>query len=300
MILYRIALELTVVLAAALAVAVWQRDRTTPGRLCFVWSCLAVMAWCGAEALLLRGVVDEPLSDRIKYLGSLSIAPAWFGFAASASGATLARRVPWFPLILALPAACIYPLLYSARYAPLFHVSLPGGPDLHGPLWYFATLYSQGLVLVGCGLCAVTATRWRRPGHFVRRLALGVAPCIPLAGSVIYLADAIRPAFDPTPFLLVFALLALRSAVFRGGLLEPLPVTQRELVHQLPFGVLVTDSTGAVVEMNEVAASRLGLFERNVLGRTLEAIAERTPRARLRRQPLLRGGRRAGEVVLVE
>jgi len=296
---HRLALELTLLLGAALAVAVWQRDRGTPGRLCFVWCCLCVMTWCGADALLLRGVVGEPLSDALKYLGSLFIAPAWFGFAASAAGTTLSRRVPWFPLILALPAACTYPLLFSARFAPLFQVTVTGGPDLHGPLWYFAIVYSQGLVAAGCVLCAITAFRWRRPGHFVRRLALGVAPGIPLAGSALYFTDLLDGGFDPTPFLLVFALLALRSAVFRGGLLEPLPVSQRELVHQLPLGVLVTDSTGAVVEINDVAAARLGLFERQALGHPLDALVGR-PGARLRRQPLVRRGRRAGEVVLVE
>jgi len=299
-ILHRLALELMLLLGAALALAVWQRDRNTPGRLCFVWSCLSMIAWCGSEALLLRGVLDEALADRIMYLGSLTIAPAWFGFAASAAGTTLARRVPWFPLILALPAACIYPLLFTARYAPLFHVTLVGRPDLHGPLWYFVTLYSQCLVAAGCALFALTAFRWRRPGHVVRRLALGTAPGIPLAGSVLYSTGAIGPSFDPTPFLLLFALLALRSAVFRGGILEPLPVSQGELVQQLPFGVLVTDAASAVIEMNDVAATRLGVTETDALGHPLDVVVAKSRRVRLRRTPLHQSGRRAGEVVLVE
>ena len=68
------------------------------------------------------------------------------------------------------------------------------------------------------------------------------------------------------------AALCLRTAAFRGGLLAPLPLSQRELLHQLPLGVILTDRHGHVLELSDTAANRLGVFEEFALGRPIDEV----------------------------
>ena len=78
------------------------------------------------------------------------------------------------------------------------------------------------------------------------------------------------------------------------GLVEPLPISQRELIHQLPLGIIITDRTGSIVEMSDVAGNRLGVFEEFALGRSVDDVlawCEPTP---LRTSDLMRRGRPAG------
>ena len=172
-----------------------------------------------------------------------------------------------------------------------------GDEDVYGPLWLFAVVYSQILVVAGSAQLAAAALRWRRPGQVPRRVALGLTPLLPLLANAVYLSGIMGWSVDPTPLLTVGAMLALRGAIFRGGLLEPLPVSPREFVHQLPLGIVLTDPAGAVVELNDVAAARLGVFERDALGSRLADLARGTV---LRRAPLTRWRRRTGEIVLLK
>ena len=53
--LYTLALELTLVLAAWLAIGAWQRDSDVPGRLTYAAAAMAVAIWVGGELIEVRG-----------------------------------------------------------------------------------------------------------------------------------------------------------------------------------------------------------------------------------------------------
>ena len=79
-------------------------------------------------------------ADRISYLGVLTLPALWLGLAAQVQGLDLARRAPWFPLLLMTPQFALYGLLWSGPWAGLFIVPVsrdlvPGGlaPE---PLWW--------------------------------------------------------------------------------------------------------------------------------------------------------------------
>ncbi|MDH5307021.1 MAG: hypothetical protein OEW02_07550 [Myxococcales bacterium] len=295
----RIGLEFSVLLSVSLALSVAQKDRTAPGRITFVLLALASMAWSSGELLLLRGVVGEFASDQIRYAGMLALPGLWLGFAAHVAGLEVARRVPWFSAIFLFPGACLYPLLYSTCWGTLFVELLPGGRAHHGPLWTFWALYAQLLAATGSLLLVAAAIRAPHHRQAIKRVMLALAPLLPLAGSILHgQAGTWWPA-DPTPLLLGVALLALRSVIFSGGVLQPLPISQRDLLHQLPFGVILTDRFGTVVEINDVARDRLNTTERGVLGRSLGNVLAATGVAPLHSAPLRHWGRSAGEIVLV-
>jgi PAS domain-containing protein len=301
MILYAIGLELTIVMAFWLCLGVWQKGASATGRRTFVGLCWAGIFWCAGELVAVRGILDEAVADRIRYLGILTLAPLWAGLAGHATRLELARRVPWFPLALMAPLAGPYLLMFSERWSGLFMGTVPGRADVYGPLWWVTASYAYLLVVAGSARFIYCALRARVPGRWTRRLAVGLAALVPLAGNATYLAHDLSWPADPTPVLFGVALIALHGAIFTGGLLQALPVSQHELIRQLPLGVILTDRPGVVIDVNPAAERRLAVTEATAIGRTLDAIlteAESDVRADV--SPILSQEREAGQLVLID
>jgi PAS domain-containing protein len=297
LILFALGLELTMLLAVVLLVGIWQRSRTTGERVNAILLCAACVAWALGELVLLRELTGEHVADRIKYLGVLVLPPAWFGFAAHAADLPVARRAPWFTSLLLVPSALFYAVLCSESHGHLFLTTVPGGSDAHGPLWLLSAVYAQALVVSGSAVLVATAWRWSRPREKVQRLIVALVPVVPLVGNALYITIGADWPCDPTPILQAVVILALYGAVFFGGLLDSLPLSQRDLVHQLPFGVVIADRLGRVIEINEVATARLGIFENSVLGASFDDVLGDIPTERVR--PLRRAGRLCGRIALI-
>jgi PAS domain-containing protein len=110
-----------------------------------------------------------------------------------------------------------------------------------------------------------------------------------LCGSLILAAAALRTGRTPHRAGRV----ALAAVSF-------LPISQRDLIHQLPLGVILTDNHGHVVEMSDTAGNRLGVFEEFALGRSIEEVlawSEPTPMHDLE---LTRRGSSAGRLILLD
>jgi len=293
-------LEAILLLALAVGLGVWQRDSATTGRLTFCAVCLAGAALTLGELLDLRGVTSEFVADRVKYAGVIALPPLWLGFAAHVARVDGARRIPWFPLLLLVPGVLCYGMMWSGRLGSLFLTTVEDGQDLYGPLWWASAFYSQGLALAGSLLLASTALRSRRNPFRTSRLLLATVSLLPVFGNALYVGTQISWPYDPTPLMLGVVLVVMRGAVFEGGLLEPLPVSQRELIHQLPLGLILTDRRGQVVEMSDTAGNRLGVFEAFALGRSLDEVlgwSEPTP---IHALDLTRRGSPAGQLVLLD
>ena len=302
MLLYSIGLELTILLAFWLCLGVWQKDRSTTGRATFVALGFSALLWCSGELLAVRELLDEAVADRIKYLGILSLPSLWLGLAGHATRVELARRVPWFPVVLLAPMTCLYALMFSSRWSRLFVTTVPNAVDHYGPLWWVAAAYGYLLVVAGSALLIASAFRRRRSDAWLRSLAVGVAALVPLAGNAVYIASGMPWLTDPTPSLLFGgALLALRSAIFSGGLLQALPVSQHDLIQQLPLGVILTDRRGVVIDVNPAAQRRLCVSQARAAGRTLEAIlSEAGSHVRADVVPIFSRDREAGQLVLID
>ena len=293
-------LELSFLLALSLAIAIWQRQSSTRGRRTFVLLCLAVCAVALAEWLVVRGVVTERIGDRIKYAGTLALAPLWLGFCAQVAGLELARRVPWFPLLLLTPAATVYPLLWSSSYGSLFAVTVVGADDLHGPLWHVVIAYHQVLCITGCTILATSAARIRDVRRALRSLLVALVPLAAMAGGVMHRHGMLAWPYDLTPVLLGAGLLIMRDALLGSGLLDPLPFPQRELLRQLPIGVVLTDRTGTVELINGAAARALGVAPADALGRDAGSLLASARTGEVEDHVVERGGRPAGRLLVFE
>jgi PAS domain-containing protein len=298
-ILAKIALELSILVGLSLLLGVAQKDRAAAGRVTFMFLALVCMLWGLAELLVLVDAVSAEVGERMRYLGVFGLPVLWIGFAAHVAGLEVARRVPWFSALLLLPGACFYPLLYSSRWGSLFLETLENGAIRFGPVSTAWTLYAQVLLIVGSLVLVATALRGSYRGHPTRRSTLCLAAVLPLVDQALQPELSATAPVDSTPLVLGATLLALRSAAFSGGVLHRLPIAQRDLLHQLPFGVILTDRYGIVIEINDVAANRLQTTEHVVIGKSLGSVIAATGIAPLRSAHLRHWGRAAGEIVLV-
>jgi len=272
--LHDLLLELTAVLAFWLMLGASQQDRDQPGRTCFAAMCVSVVIWCVGELLELRGAVDAWTGTRIKFLGIMTLPALWLGVAAHAGRLQVAQRLPWFPAALLVPELAIYSVLFMGPWSALFLSPHGNG---HGPLWAVHCVYGYALVGIATAIYLTTALRPGRPGR-KWRLAIGTASLLPIAGNAAYLANWFDFAYDPTPVLVGATLVLLRRAVFPGGLLDALPIAQRDLIDHLPLGVVLADRHGVVIDVNGAAVRGLALSRREALGRTLDAVLGHAPR----------------------
>jgi len=299
--LYPLALELTILLAFWLCLCAWQKDPSTPGRTTFAALAGASILWCLGSLLQFEGAAPEHVADRIRYLGILTLPALWAGVAGQTARIELARRLPWFPLVLAAPMCVPYALLFHPTWDVLFMHTVPGGQDGYGPLFWVVVVYSYVLVLGGCGLFVAHALQTRHRAGLLQRLWLGLAALIPTVGNAIYLSRGMPGSSDPTPVLFGAALVALYVSLSTGTLLQALPITQHDLIEQLPLGVVLTDRNGMVISLNTAAERHLGTNEGWAAGRNLDAIfAEASDDLRADITPIVANGREAGQLVLID
>jgi hypothetical protein len=163
--IHALMLELVLLLAAWIALGVWQRDRVTPGRRTFFGLNLAIAVWCLGEILELRGVVGPLGGDRIQVLGILALPPLWLAAAARIGELDLARRVPWFPAVLIAPHLAIYSLLWGGVWSSLFVSYAPDGTPTPGPLWWVSWAYSLAIATTGSLVFVWAGIKRRRLPH---------------------------------------------------------------------------------------------------------------------------------------
>jgi PAS domain-containing protein len=301
MTLHLIALELTAVFALWLALGALQQDRDLPGRGTFAALCMTVLLWCTGELLAVRGAVSYWMGVKIKYLGIVSVAPLWLGLAAHVGGLEVARRVPWFPAALLIPGLGMYATLYLGPWQALFLAPTADGADsVRGPLWHVHVVYAYVLIATGCTIYAVSALRDGRPGR-MRRLAIGATSLFPFAANALFIFGGLPTMHDPAPVLMGLTMVAMRPLMFPGSLLEVLPVAQRDIIDHLPFGVVLADPHGMVIDLNGAAERGLGLHRREALGRDLDAVLSHVPRGtKIETSAVERDGRKAARFALLD
>lgn len=272
-----LALELTAVLMLWLGLSVWQRDRRASAGLCFLGLTAGVLLWCVGALAVRWEHVGSWGQQRLMFLGILAVPPLWLAVSIHAAGLDIARRVPWFPLVLLAPSAVLYTILHMGPWSNLFLVNTGAGGSSGGPLFRVWTFYAYALVTIGIALFALAAARWPRRGLSSRIVALAIGVSIPLAGNALYVFGDMGWARDPTPLLIGLAVIPLRSAIFSASLLDVLPVDQRNLLAELPVGIVLADEAVGVLDLNPHAERHLGMSRKQAVGRSLEAVLTELP-----------------------
>ena len=292
-------LELIALLTFWLCLAAWQRDRTARGRKLFMGLCGAAVLWNAGNLVQALGTMPDREAQRLSYLGMLTLPALWLALALVVRGARVAERGPWALALVLAPGLAGYALLFHSELPhDWLTTNMPIGSIYIGPPSWLITGCCWILAGLGSFHFGRSARSLRGRGDKLRRLSVAFASLVPLAANALYATTGL-PGFDATPILLGAWLVVLRSELFSGNLLQALPVTQHDLLSQLPTPLILTDLTGRVTEINPAAQNCLCIAKADALDRNIEALLEAADLApEFDRFPLVAAGKEAGTILL--
>ncbi|MCP5056179.1 MAG: hypothetical protein GY937_05560 [bacterium] len=246
-------------------------------------ACVAALAiscacWVAGELLLLAAVEpSEVLAARqVLFLGICLLGPTWLWSALEARSPGWTKRRALLVGSLLLPSLAIYSMLYWDS-SGLF-VDGTARPARHGPLFAVHAVYSWSLIAIGLRLLLTTPGALGDPPEGRHRWLLVLAVLAPLGANFAYLGFGPWP-IDPTPLMLGFSALALRSVVlhvFWGPYY--LPFSRTGAVEQMEKAFLVADHRGLIVDANPAAHALLGHVDSRSLADVVSEL-ERRPGA---------------------
>lgn len=277
---YTIALLISTVVTAVVALAVWYR-RTARGGMALFWFMLAVVEWqlaaaCEAAAI---GIPAKILWSKICYIGTLSAPVLLFIFVLKHSHQEkwLTRRN--LALLWVIPVTS-FGLAVTNEWHHLIWISFIPSADPakniliygHG-IWFWIMVAYAYLLLFTATLVLIRATL--RCWHLYRRQAalLLLAMPFPWVGNILYVFNwGPFPGQDLTliGFALTGALLTLNLYQFR--LLDLVPVARDAVLESMSDGMIVLDAQNRIVDLNPAAAQIVGHPVSEVLGQPAASV----------------------------
>jgi PAS domain-containing protein len=289
-------LELTALLALWLCLATWQRDRTVPGRRLFIALSASVFLWCAGGLAAEAGALD-PQVARLSCLGMLAVPGLWLSLALVIRGSPGARR-PWGLALILVPGAAAYTLhVLGPEHVD---VSIASGAVARNAAdlgWLFAG-YAWCLGVVGSIQFGASARSLRQRSDRVRRVVLAGGCAAAVAVNAAYVSAGL-PGPDVTPVLLGALLVALRSELFSGDLLQAVPLSQLDLMSQLPIPLILTDPADRITAINPAALACLAIARADALDRNALLMLEEASFApHFERFALVARGREVGGILV--
>lgn len=250
------------------------RHRDVRGAVWYAVLLLAVAFWCAAYALELTAddVEVKLLLQKIKYVGIVTIPVAWLGFILDFLGRE-PQLVSQVTRSLIPVSAAILALAWTNDVHGLFwgRMTLVRSGELsvlsgRGPGFWVNIVYVYLAVWAGIGV--LVAQAFRQPYFYRKRVAvLILSAVLPWLGNVMFLAShPSQQILDPAPLLFAASALASSVALFRYGVLQPVPTLRDARIAVIGDGLIVLDRTAAVVDMNRRAERILGRQRADVAG----------------------------------
>lgn len=258
---------LTVAISLVIAFLAW-RNRRQRGAQPLALLMVALTGWALAAGIQLAftGAWEQDLWKRIGLAFGAYIPALWVWFAV-----TYAGREEWLTrprtIVLAIEAV-LFSLLTLTN--PLHHLIWTDGtvqPTVGGDVlelaysvsFYAHMIWAYCVIVVGLVILIGVVTD---TSHLYQRQAglLLLAPVPPTFASVAYvlrLSGGPLPALDPTPFAFVVTGILVGLALFRFDLLDRTPIARQRAFDEMGDGLLVMDTLGRVVHMNEIASQIL-------------------------------------------
>ncbi|MEJ2578115.1 MAG: histidine kinase N-terminal 7TM domain-containing protein [Kineosporiaceae bacterium] len=258
-----------------LAAYVWMHRRASGGR-GLVALLLANVAWSLFYAIELstRTVAAAQIWSGLKFVGVVTLAPAFWAFATSYAGRRRPLGSRTFLLLAVEPVIVLTALavpggsdlIHTYQEAP--HTRLAHAPVADsGPLFWPHAVYTYVVLLAAMATLVTRLVRIARPYRRQAR-ALIVAVFTPMVGNVAFNVDpGLFAGIDPTPFLFSVTAVVLVWGFFRLHLLDLVPVARSLVVEQMLDGVLVLDAYGRIVDANPSGTTLLRRGRGDVVGR---------------------------------
>ncbi|WP_423998718.1 histidine kinase N-terminal 7TM domain-containing protein [Haloarcula salina] len=258
---YAMVLLLVTVVLVSLSAYAWNRGDYAGGRaLSVLLGGVSVWCLCAAAGVLTRGTGLALLWARGVFVGAVPAIAALFVFALAYAGHDryLDRRLyallsieplAFFAIMVADPDGLVYQIGGQSASA------MYGWEIGYGSVYLAHLMYSYLLVTAASAVIVHFALVG---GDLYRRqlYAILLAIALPWFGSVVdTLGDL---PLTPTPILFGASCIALTWAVFKARLLDISPVAYREIVDSINSAVVIVDTAGVVLEVNDAGQTLFG------------------------------------------
>ena len=250
------------------------RKRQVRGAVWYAVLLVALAIWCAGYAweLSVNDLDAKLVALKAKYIGVLLLPMAWAGFIVDfvARDSPLSRRVV---AALGVVAAALLALAWTDGSHHLFwgdlHLDGEGVEAVlvgRGPgFWTNITITYVSLVV---GIAVLVSHAVQSPYLYGKRVTVMVAATLlPWIGNMLYLAgDELPGVVDPTPFLFACTAVLAAVAVFRYGVLDPIPTLRDARIEIIDDALVILDRRQRVADLNRAALSLLGMSRAHAAG----------------------------------
>lgn len=263
------------VLAALAAYVAWRRQNRMGWSLAVL---LVAVAWWGLAYSVELSVDDVATKSRwgdLKYVGVLTLAPAWLVFVLqyTGRGRLVTRRLL---LLLAIPVVAAMTVLAVPATHDLVRSYPPAAStqDLPivetGPAFWVIFGYNNLLLVGATALFVASMVRLARI-YLRMALLLLAAALLPWAANLLHNFEVGWFArIDLTPFAFTITGGVLVWGLFRERLVDLAPLARSAVVESMTDAVFVVDAFGRVVDVNPAGAVLASTTRSALLGRRLE------------------------------
>ncbi len=266
---YAIALIVSSVISATVAVIVWRR-RTEAGAKSLLIIMLAAMVWSITYAI--RWMVKDHAAQLfwldVTYFGVV-VAPTAFLVLAMDFTDRFHLLTDRIRVGLAIIPILTILILWTDPWHGLFYNGLrTGDAILNGGIWFWVFLIYTYLILLLASILIIQKIINERLFFQVQAALLLIGMVLPWAGNIIsMLGFTPFPGLDLTPFLFTLSGSFFMVALFRFGLLDIKPMAQSQLMENLLDGVIILDKANRIIDYNP-AAEKIFDLTLGVIGKT--------------------------------
>ena len=253
------------------------RRREVRGAMWYGTLLLAIAFWSGVYAVEL--VIDDPaqklLALKIKYLGVTALPLAWLGFILNfiAWDPTVVRRIERGMAAVAVVTLLVawtndsHGLFWGQMTVNRGTLSTLAG---RGPGFWLNVAYTYAVLFAG--LAMLVGQAGRSPYLYRKRaVILVLAAVLPWIGNLIFVTGGEAPGtIDSTPFLFSCTAIISAVAVFRYGVLEPIPTLRDARIEVIGDGLVILDRARQIADLNLAAEGMLGRDRASAAGVLIE------------------------------
>ena len=250
------------------------RKRQVRGAVWYAVLLVALAIWCAGYAweLSVDGLDAKLVALKAKYIGVLLMPMAWVGFIVDfvARDSPASRRIV---TALGVVSAVLLVLAWTDSIHHLFWgvVRLEGeGAEAvlvgRGPgFWTNITITYVSLV---AGIAVLVSHAVQSPYLYGKRVTVLVAATLlPWIGNMLFLAgDELPGVVDPTPFLFSCTAVLAAVAVFRYGVLDPIPTLRDARIEIIGDALVILDRRRRIADLNRAALVMLGMTRADAAG----------------------------------
>lgn len=264
------ALLISCLFTSAMAVYAWRRRRISTART-VMWMMIGLSWWTLTYGLLIAHVRHPDLVPtvggdplfwfRVMFMGAVLIPASFLVFILQYTGYRQSIGPRLILLLAVMPLITVMAALTDGRGHDLFMAGfVPGqGKFLGGPAFWLHTLYSYLLILVSYSLLIwfiIQNRRYRKQALLF--LAGSSTALVANVITVLRLGPESVQSLDLSPFGFAIAALFMTLNIRREGFLDVMPIAHSVVFEHLADALLVTDSSGRLLDRNPAARRMFG------------------------------------------